>query len=379
MLKSYDLVLFSSLLSMHACPLVGHACLAMCMCGMGSIMTWQLAEQCMLLCCDCLPGGERAWHVHNRAGRVHSVAWHVVGMRQSGLADSFCPRLRAQIVRELKAMAQALRPPRNRKPATAGASVSSTELDARGIPSGRPPAQGGQRPGTPGPAAAAAPPAAAAPAAAASPAAAGGGDAATPAMTPAPSMARAGTLRAPIVLGTPDEQQLIIAASRHPGLPRSKVSGSSKDSKEASKEAAAAPEEGAAAPAAAAVAEGGPGTPPERQPGTENISREHSEESQAAAEVSTRLGGLALKGGGDGSSTAAAAEPAAVLPAAAPEQQRQQPAGAEEGAAAAAGQAPDAAAKPPAALQAPPQSAFVNPFSSAFAYTERMNSAFSSN
>ena len=44
----------------------------------------------------------------------------------------------AQIVRELKAMAQALRPPRNRAKAVAAASISSAELDARGIPSGRP-------------------------------------------------------------------------------------------------------------------------------------------------------------------------------------------------------------------------------------------------
>ena len=43
-----------------------------------------------------------------------------------------------QIVRELKAMAQALRPPRNRAKAVAAASISSAELDARGIPSGRP-------------------------------------------------------------------------------------------------------------------------------------------------------------------------------------------------------------------------------------------------
>ena len=44
----------------------------------------------------------------------------------------------AQIVRELKMMAQALRPPRNRAKAVAAASISSAELDARGIPSGRP-------------------------------------------------------------------------------------------------------------------------------------------------------------------------------------------------------------------------------------------------
>ena len=43
-----------------------------------------------------------------------------------------------QIVRELKTMAQALRPPRNRAKAVAAASISSAELDARGIPSGRP-------------------------------------------------------------------------------------------------------------------------------------------------------------------------------------------------------------------------------------------------
>ncbi len=43
-----------------------------------------------------------------------------------------------QIVRELKTMAQALRPPRNRAKAIAAASISSAELDARGIPSGRP-------------------------------------------------------------------------------------------------------------------------------------------------------------------------------------------------------------------------------------------------
>ena len=35
-------------------------------------------------------------------------------------------------------MAQALRPPRNRAKAVAAASISSAELDARGIPSGRP-------------------------------------------------------------------------------------------------------------------------------------------------------------------------------------------------------------------------------------------------
>ena len=46
--------------------------------------------------------------------------------------------LAAQIVRELKTMAQALRPPRNRAKAVAAASISSAELDARGIPSGRP-------------------------------------------------------------------------------------------------------------------------------------------------------------------------------------------------------------------------------------------------
>ncbi|CAL5222116.1 g4432 [Coccomyxa viridis] len=43
-----------------------------------------------------------------------------------------------EIVRELKMMAQALRPPRNRAKAVAAASISSAELDARGIPSGRP-------------------------------------------------------------------------------------------------------------------------------------------------------------------------------------------------------------------------------------------------
>lgn len=43
-----------------------------------------------------------------------------------------------QIVRELKAMGQALRPPRNRPKSSAGASVSSAELDARGVPSGKP-------------------------------------------------------------------------------------------------------------------------------------------------------------------------------------------------------------------------------------------------
>jgi hypothetical protein len=42
-----------------------------------------------------------------------------------------------QIVRELKAMGQALRPPRNRPKNSPGASVSSAELDARGVPSGR--------------------------------------------------------------------------------------------------------------------------------------------------------------------------------------------------------------------------------------------------
>ncbi len=43
-----------------------------------------------------------------------------------------------QIVRELKVMGQALRPPRMRPRSLVGASVSSSELDARGIPSGRP-------------------------------------------------------------------------------------------------------------------------------------------------------------------------------------------------------------------------------------------------
>ena len=49
-----------------------------------------------------------------------------------------CQCVAAQIVRELKTMAQALRPPRNRAKAVAAASISSAELDARGIPSGRP-------------------------------------------------------------------------------------------------------------------------------------------------------------------------------------------------------------------------------------------------
>ncbi|EIE23147.1 kinase-like protein [Coccomyxa subellipsoidea C-169] len=44
----------------------------------------------------------------------------------------------AEIVRELKVMGQALRPPRMRPRSLVGASVSSSELDARGIPSGRP-------------------------------------------------------------------------------------------------------------------------------------------------------------------------------------------------------------------------------------------------
>lgn len=57
------------------------------------------------------------------------------GLYTEGLTGSWA----VQIVRELKAMGQALRPPRNRpNRSVVGASVSSSELDARGIPSGKP-------------------------------------------------------------------------------------------------------------------------------------------------------------------------------------------------------------------------------------------------
>ena len=91
---------------------------------------------------------------------------------------------------------------------------------------------------------------------------------------------------------------------------------------------------------------GGPGTPPEKPPTTEKISREHSEEpSQALANVASKLGGMSVH------------DPRA--PSQDPQVQQQLGAGI---AAAANGGPP------------PP----VNPFSSAFAYTERMNSAFTS-
>ncbi|KAK9903274.1 hypothetical protein WJX75_001673 [Coccomyxa subellipsoidea] len=49
----------------------------------------------------------------------------------------------AEVVRELKGMGQALRPPRNRpNRSIVGASVSSSDLDLRGIPSGRAPTMG---------------------------------------------------------------------------------------------------------------------------------------------------------------------------------------------------------------------------------------------
>ena len=308
--------------------------------------------------------------------------------------------MRAQIVRELKGMAQLLRPPRNRARG-AGASVSSAELDARGIPSGRPgavpPPQQQQLPagGAPRPAA--------------------GNGAGTPgapgAASLASTMVRAGTMRPPVLLGTLDEQKAIVAAAQHPGVPRrgsqshsggsntrsdgNKPAGDAKpaadgkpasDGKPAADGKAVQSAEGEAAHAAAsavvaAIAEqAGPGTPPEQAPSTEGISREHSEEpakaaaAQAAqrdqaAQVSAKLGGLALRGGAGGN---------------APPQPR------------AAQQQPDQGEQvsqdrswekvpPPAPASAPQQQppALVspfqpNPFSSAFAYTERMNSAFSS-
>lgn len=87
----------------------------------------------------------------------------------------------------------------------------------------------------------------------------------------------------------------------------------------------------AAAPGAAEVESSAPGTPPEKVPAVDGLSREHSEEpSKSLASVASKLGAVGL---GD-----------------APGQDQ-----------------PQAVPKP-----------MPNPFSSAFAYTERMNSAFTS-
>jgi len=86
-----------------------------------------------------------------------------------------------------------------------------------------------------------------------------------------------------------------------------------------------------AAPRAVEVESSAPGTPPEKPPAVDGLSREHSEEpSKSLASVASKLGAVGL---GD-----------------APGQDQ-----------------PQAAPKP-----------MPNPFSSAFAYTERMNSAFTS-
>ncbi len=100
------------------------------------------------------------------------------------------------------------------------------------------------------------------------------------------------------------------------------------------------------------AASGGPATPPEQPPTIDGLLREHSEEpGQAILNAANKLGGMNLAG---------------PAPSQLPEVKQQVPA-----AAASSIEQPQPAQ--PAAVQPP-----VNPFSSAFAYTERMNSAFTS-
>ena len=107
-----------------------------------------------------------------------------------------------------------------------------------------------------------------------------------------------------------------------------------------------------AAPAASQAptgASGGPGTPPERPPTTDALAREHSEEpTQALSNLATKLADTGLTDLAPSQTLDVRQEVAAASSLVQPPPQ-------------------------PVAAKAP-----VNPFSSAFAYTERMNSAFTS-